>query len=64
MEFGTKLYILRGIIKLAKILLREGKRGRKDTKINLREGLSEREKQSQIACLKHQYRKVTIIHEN
>ena len=49
---------------MAKILLRKGKRGHKDAEVNLKEGLSGREKQNQIACLKHQYRSVTIINEN
>lgn len=46
---------------MTKILLRKGKRGHKDTEVNLKEGISGREKQNLIACLKHQYRDVKII---
>jgi hypothetical protein len=49
---------------MTKIHCRKGKRGHKDTEVNLMEGLSGREKQNLIACLKHHYRKVIIINEN
>jgi hypothetical protein len=49
---------------LTKIILRKGKRGHKDAEVNLKEGLTGREKQNLIACLKNQYRKVIIINEN
>ena len=46
---------------MTKILLRKGKRGYKDTEVNLKEGLNEREKSNTIKCFKHHYRSVIII---
>ena len=48
---------------MTKIILRKGKRGHKNTEINLKEGLSEREKQNLISVLKNQYRSVIIKEE-
>ena len=45
---------------MAKIILRKGKRDYKDTEVNLKEGLSEREKQNLINVLKHHYKSVEI----
>ena len=45
---------------MTKIFLRKGKRGYKDTEVNLKEGLNGREKQNQINCYKHCYRSVVI----
>lgn len=49
---------------MTKILCRKGKRGHKDAEVNLKEGLSGREKQNLIACLKNHYQKIIIINEN
>ena len=48
---------------MTKIILRKGKRGHKNTEINLKEGLLEREKQNLINALKNQYRSVIIKEE-
>ena len=49
---------------MTKIRLRKGKRGHKDTEINVKKGSSGREIQNQIAILKNHYQDVKIIYEN
>ena len=49
---------------MTKKLLRKGKRGHKDAEVNLKEGLSEREKQNLIECCEPHHWIAKIISEN